>query len=410
MGDPHTAYPVILVAGSNGKTSTARLISSVLMAHGLRVGTYISPHLEAVEERLALDTESASPDEFAAAVADIQPFVDLFEEREGARLTYFELTTVLAFSYFAANPIDVAVVEVGMGGRLDATNVASAAVAVVTGISLEHTEVLGDTLELIAGEKVAIAEPGGLLVTGRLPEPAGRTVAAYAVDHELEWRRLGVEVNVADAVVAVGGWQVTVEGIYGRYEELMLPLHGRYQTDNLAVALAACETFFGRELSHEAVAIGVRAVSVPGRLEVLGREPLLVLDGGHNPEGVAVAAIALEESFGDRAWVAVVGVMADKDVDGVVDGLSGVVEHVVTTAVDHERAMDPVALAAIVEERLGVTADPVVGVAAAVERALGLAGETGSVLVIGSLYLAGTVRSLVLRSVRSETTWSGEGW
>lgn len=392
MGDPQAAYPVILVAGSNGKTSTTRMISALLTAHGLRVGSFTSPHLEVVEERLALDNDYATREDFAQAVADIEPFVALYEERHGTRLTYFELTTVLAYAFCAGHAVDAAVIEVGMGGRLDATNVAEAAVAVLTGVSMEHADILGNSLSLIAAEKVAIAEPGGVLVSGRLPEEAASVVASHVGSHDVEWYRLDAEFSVQHAVPAVGGWATSIDGAHATYDGLYLPLHGRHQVSNLAVALAATEALFGRALDPSAVQAGAAAVTVPGRLETLGIDPLVVVDGGHNPEGVAVAADGLADAFGERDWTVVLGSMQDKDLAGIVAGLADVAERVVTTAVDHPRAADPHDLAEVARRHLAVPVEVGGTVAAALELAQRRATDDGAVLVIGSLYLAGEAR------------------
>ena len=397
MGDPHRAYPVIHIAGTNGKTSTTRLVSAILMGHGLRVGSTTSPHLEGVEERLAIDGVAASPEELAHAVEDIHPFVELFKERYQDSPTYFEITTLLALSYFASQAVDVAVVEVGLGGRLDATNDVEGKVSVVTGISLEHTEYLGTTVGEIAAEKAAIAKPGTVIVAGNLPEEARVAVRDRAAQVDAPVRFIHEDFGPSDPLLAVGGWVATYGGVYGTYEEVFLPLHGIHQVDNLAVAIAACEELFGRELSDEGLREGLGDVTVPGRLEVVSRHPAVLIDGAHNPNGFASLVDALETEFRMVDWTCVLGAMADKDIESMVSQLDGHVSTVVTTAVDDPRAIQPEALAELARTHLDVEVEAVAGVDSALARAVALAGDEGAVLVTGSLYLVGEARGIILR-------------
>lgn len=402
MGNPHRAYPVIHVAGTNGKTSTTRLVSAILTGHGLRVGSTTSPHLEGVEERLALDGVAASPEEFAEAVEDIRPFVELFKERYQDSPTYFEITTLLAFSYFASHAVDVAVVEVGLGGRLDATNVVQGKVSVVTGISLEHTEYLGSTIAEIAREKAAIAKPGTIVVAGMLPEEARAVVRERAGEIDAPIRFVHEDFGPSDPLLAVGGWVATYGGGYGTYEEIFLPLHGRHQVENLSVAIAACEEFFGRELSDEGLREGLAEVTVPGRLEVISRQPAVLIDGAHNPSGFATLSDALETEFRMVDWTCVLGAMADKDVESMVVQLDGHVSSIVTTAIDDPRAIPARSLAEVVRKHLDVPVEAIEGVPAALARGAALAGDDGAVLVTGSLYLVGQARAVIVRGRGTE--------
>lgn len=396
MGDPQTAYPIIHITGSNGKTSVSRMATSLLVSHGLRVGTFVSPHLEVVEERLALDGVAASPDEFAQAVHDLVPFVEIFESRSDVRPTYFELTAALAYSYFAANAVDVAVVEVGLGGRLDATNVGDGAVAVLTGISLEHTAWLGNSIEEIAAEKLAIAKPGSVLVTGRLPEEVLPMAVARAADLDIGHRRFGAEFHPEFVTMAVGGWSGTVSGVYETYDDLYLPVHGRHQFDNLSVAVAAVEELTGRPLDPDAVRQGAAAVTAPGRLEVIRSEPLLVIDGAHNPDAFARLGESLVTEFPPADWILVIGAMSDKDLDTMLSHLRGSVARVVATAVDYERATPTDRVAEVAARVLGVPVDTAASVPEAVARARDLAGKDGAVLVTGSLYIVGEARTALV--------------
>lgn len=397
MDRPQTSYPIVHIAGTNGKTSTTRIAASILAGHGLRVGVTTSPHLERVEERLQLDGETASEDAFTEAVADVQPFVELFRQRTGDHPTYFELTTLLAFSYFATHAVDVAVVETGLGGRLDATNAADGKVAVVTGISMEHTEYLGDTLAAIAAEKVAIAKPGSTLVTGDLPPEAQEVATAHALEFGIPIRRFGEDFAPVEPLLAVGGWTAGIRGTYGEYDDLFLPLHGRYQVDNLATAVAATEELFGRALSLEGLQQGLHEVAVPGRVEVVGHQPLVVLDGAHNPEGIDRLVSTLEAEFGRRQWTVVFGAMADKDVATMIGQLEPIAGRVVTTQVADDRAMHAGAVAALVETLLDVPVDSLTSAGDAIELAVGSTFDDGAVLVTGSLYLVGEIRRMLRR-------------
>lgn len=392
MGNPHRDYPVLLVTGSNGKTSTTRMISSILTAHGLRVGTFTSPHLERIEERFGMDNEPATTDDFVQAVADVAVFADLFKVQTGDTLTYFELTTVLAYAFFAAQAVDVAVVEVGMGGRLDATNVADADVAVITGISLEHTDVLGETFGEIAAEKVGITRSGGVLIEGPLPSEARAVVVAHCSDNDVRRVSFGIDMNIGEFAPAVGGWLVTIEGAFASYPDLFLPLHGEHQLTNLTVAIGAAEAFFERALVTDAIEEGLAGLTVPGRLETVSVEPLIVIDGAHNPEGMEAAAASLD-AFGPRDWVVIFGAMGDKDVASMVASLGSFASHIITTAVDHQRAADPVVLADLIRATIDCPVDATSSTAEALDLARRQTGEYGAILVLGSLYLAGEIRS-----------------
>lgn len=406
MASPQDAYPIVHITGSNGKTSTSRIAASVVSAHGLAVGSFTSPHLERVEERLGVNGHHATPDAFAEAVADVAPYADLLEARTGDRPTYFELTAAMAFAWFAERAVDVGVVEVGIGGRLDATNAADATVAVITGVSKEHVNVLGSTITQIAREKLGIVKEGCVLVTGPLPDDAEIEAARVAEEMGVQRWKYGRDFSVRDATLAVGGWMVDVDGVYETYEDLMLPLHGRYQTRNLAVAIAAIESLFGRPLELDALKRGVAGATSPGRLEVLGHRPLTIVDGSHNEEGMGVLVSALEEEFPSLSWTVVFGVLGDKDLDGMFDHLDGIVDRLVVTAPNSKRAVDPETLAHTARERLGSDAEihVVTGVDAAVKEALRITGPEDALIATGSLYLAGEARP-VLRE-RTERTWN----
>jgi dihydrofolate synthase/folylpolyglutamate synthase len=393
MGDPQTAYPIIHVAGTNGKTSTARLATFLCVAHGLTTGTFTSPHLERIEQRFGINGHWLDADEFTQAVADVAAFADIYEQRSGESLTYFEITAAIALSHFADQAVDVAVVEVGLGGRLDATNVVNADVAVLTSVGLDHTEFLGDTIEAIAGEKLAILEPESTLVTGPLQPEILRLATEVSTSKAATMYLYGRDFGVEGAAPALGGWHVDIEGVHGSYPDIYLPVHGRFQTINLAVAVAAVEGLLGRALDPAAVIDGVAAFTSPGRMEVLESDPIVLLDGAHNRPAFEALAHSLGEEFPTTKWVMVFGAMRDKQVEEMVEKLAGRLARVVTTRVDSPRALaaDEVAarVRSVVDVEVGAIDDPHEAIAVAKE----LAGPDGAVLVTGSLYLLGEIRT-----------------
>jgi dihydrofolate synthase/folylpolyglutamate synthase len=396
MGQPHEGYPIIHVAGTNGKTSTARLATLIVVAHGLATGTYTSPHLQKVEERLAVNGRHATPEEFALAITDVAAFADLREGRGLEANSYFELVTAAAFALFADQAVNAAVLEVGLGGRLDATNVVEAEVCVVTSIGVDHTEYLGKDIAGIAKEKLAIAGPSSILVTGPLPDAALDEARAKARELGIHHRRYGDDFRVGDAERGVGGWLVTIEGAETTHEDLFLPVHGRYQLTNLAVAVAAAEALLGRKLDDDAVRKAAAAATMPGRMEPLSASPLVMVDGAHNADGVATLVESLQEEFPSIRWQLLFGVMGDKNIELMMEKLGPLIDGVVATAVDYKRAMPAAELA----ERIDGLVEAPVLVADNVEYGLDMAqaeaGHDGAVLVTGSLYLVGEVRDLLV--------------
>lgn len=391
MTNPHVGYPVIHIAGTNGKTTSARMITALLESHGLRVGAFTSPHLRAIEERFYVAGAHLGRDGFAAAVADVAPFVDLYEQSRDSWITYFEATAAIAFQAFAAAGVEAAVVEVGLGGRLDATNVVEADVSIVTGIALDHQSYLGSTLGEIAGEKAGILKQGGTLVTGPLPAAAEGPITARVAETGSAWHRFGSDFEPEETVRAVGGWKSDIRGLRGYYGDVYLPLHGRHQVDHLATSIAACELFFGRMLDPAAVREAAAGLESPGRIEVVQRSPLIVVDGSHNEQGVEGLAEALEVEFPPAEWVLVVGARGDRDLGKLLEPLRGRVGRVVAT--------QPADAAAIPADRVAAAAAAVFGrevpvevatpVAQAITEAIAHVDETGSIVVAGSLYVVG---------------------
>ena len=303
LGDPQFAYPVIHVTGTNGKTSTARMIESLLQAMGLRTGLVTSPHLHQVTERIRLNGAPISPATFVETYDELEPYLAIVDSESlangGPAMSYFEVLTGMAFAAFADAPVDVAVVEVGMGGAWDATNVVSPLVSVVTPIGMDHADYLGDTVELIATEKSGIIKAGSIAVLAyQDPIPAEVLLQRAALVDAMVARQ-GVEFSVRDRALAIGGQVLSLDGLNGTYDEILLPLFGAHQAANASVALAAVEAFFGGTLTLDIDAIreGFGAATSPGRLEVVRRSPTVIVDAAHNPHGAAVLAAALEESF-----------------------------------------------------------------------------------------------------------------
>jgi dihydrofolate synthase/folylpolyglutamate synthase len=393
MGSPHTGYPILHVAGTNGKTSTSRMATALLLGHGLATGTYISPHLERVEERLSINSRYATQEEFALAVSDVAVFADLLVERGSEPSTYFELTTAAAFAFFADQAVNAAVLEVGLGGRLDATNVVDADVCVVTGIGVEHTEFLGEDLATIAGEKLGIVGPSSILVTGELPTEALDVANQTAREMGVHHRAYGKDFGVASAERGIRGWQVSIDGAEDTYDDIFLPVHGRHQLHNLAVAVAATEALLGRRLDSDAVRESMLTLTLPGRMEPVGTSPLVLIDGAHNADGIATLVASIEDEYPNARWQIVVGILGDKNVDAMISSLSGIAEGFVVVAPGSDRALPPAQLAEKISAGFGGS----VLVADEVEHGLDMAqaeaGAEGHVLVTGSLYLVGEART-----------------
>ncbi|GAA2172859.1 folylpolyglutamate synthase/dihydrofolate synthase family protein [Agrococcus versicolor] len=402
LGDPQRSYGVVHVTGTNGKGSTARVAEALLRAHGLRTGLLTSPHLERVTERILIDGEPVSDATFARVWDETRPFLDLVDgelEDDGRRrMTFFEAITVLAFAIFADAPVDVAVVEVGMGGTWDSTNVADGDVAVITPIALDHTNRLGTTVEAIAGEKAGIVKPGSIVVSAEQEPEALAVIEARAAEVGAARVLLEGRDFARESTLAVGGQLLTVRGLAAEYEDQPLPLLGRHQGQNAALALVAVESFLGggtRPIEQDVLSTAFSAVVSPGRLEVVGTDPTVVVDAAHNPHGAQSLATALQEVFSFEHVQLVLGMVEGKDAAGVLRVLEPHVEEVVVTESESERAMPADDLARIAVEVLGaerVTVEPVLG------RAVELAREQaedrgGAVVVAGSITLLGAVQA-----------------
>ncbi|HEV8556997.1 MAG TPA: folylpolyglutamate synthase/dihydrofolate synthase family protein [Actinophytocola sp.] len=407
LGDPHRSYPVLHVAGTNGKTSTARMIDALLTRIGLRTGRYTSPHLQLVTERIALDGAPVSAERYVEVFRDIEPYVSMVDGAGEIPMSKFEVLTGMAFAAFADAPVDAAVLEVGLGGTWDATNVADARIAVVGPVGTDHVEYLGADIEGIAREKAGIVKPGSIaLVAEQIPE-AAKVIFERCAEVDATVARAGLEFGVLRRDIAVGGQLVKLQGLGGAYDEIFLPLHGAHQAANAALALAAVEAFFGagadRQLDVEAVREGFASVVVPGRLERMRTAPSVFVDAAHNPHGAKALAAALDTEFDFRRLVGVVGVMADKDAAGILAELEPVVAEVVLTRNSSPRAMDADALGGVareifgedrivIEPRLDDAIETAVHLAESDDPAAPMSG-TG-VIVTGSVITAGEARTL----------------
>lgn len=389
LANPEEGYPIIHVAGTNGKTSTTRMGAVLLSAHGITPGTFTSPHLQRVEQRYEHGLQAMTPAQLVAALDELAPIVSLAEERLGEGITYFEITAALAFAWFAERAVGAAVIETGLGGRLDSTNAATSEVAVVTTIGLEHTKWLGDTIPLIAAEKLAILDRGAALVTGDLVPEALEVAARVAAEQEASWYRRGLDYDAVDVAPVDRGWRFDVRSAHGEYADVELRLRGRHQVDNFVTAVAAVEALFGRSLDEAGVREAAATITTPGRLEIVRTEPFVVLDGAHNPHAMEALGAALRTEFPGTRWQVVIGAMTDKDLPPMLDSLGDRVAGIHAAAAESSRARDPEEIVALASDRLGVPATAHDSVAAALHAAI-TTGEP--VLVTGSLYVVGEAR------------------
>jgi dihydrofolate synthase/folylpolyglutamate synthase len=409
LGDPQRACPVIHITGTNGKTSTARMTDALLRSRGLRTGRFTSPHLVSFRERICIDGAPLTPEQFIAAYEDVIPYVRLVDQNHPVALSFFEVLTGMAFAAFADAPVDVMVLEVGLGGKWDCTNVADGAVAVITPISLDHTKLLGGTVEEIATEKAGIIKPGAVAVIGQQPVGAAEVLLRYAAEVGATVAREGIEFGVLARERAVGGQQLELRGLRGEYHDVYLPLFGAHQASNAACALAAVEAFAGVADDSGAAALdaglvreGFGNVRSPGRLEVLRRSPTVIIDAAHNPGGMAVTVAAMQEEFSFTRLTGVVAVSKDKDVAGILAELEPLLSEVVVTRYSSDiRSTDPQELAEIAREIFGEDRvlvadrlDEAIDIAVGLADDAGLPGD-GGVLITGSVITAGDARILL---------------
>ncbi len=431
LGDPQRAYPVVHVTGTNGKTSTTRMIETLLRERGLRTGRFTSPHLVSMRERIAVDGAPLPAIDFIELYEEIKPYVQLVDDQQPAPMSFFEVLTGMMFAAFADAPVDVAVIEVGLGGRWDATNVADGAVAVVTPVAMDHMQWLGDTIEEIAAEKAGIIKPGAVAVLAQQQVEAAEVLLERVALVGATVAREGFEFGVLNRELALGGQQLTLQGLRGTYDDIFLPLFGEYQASNAAVALAAVEAFAGvpvtepvgddgssitlgpglsdrAGLDPDLVRAGFAKVSSPGRLDILRRSPTVIADAAHNPAGMAVTIQALAESFSFDHIIGVVAVPEDKDVAGLLEELEPALSDIVVTTNSSPRSMPVAELAELATEifgedrvRVAERLDDAIDLAASIADvfdaeavARGLPGGA-AVLVTGSVVTAGDAQLLL---------------
>lgn len=401
LGSPQLSYPTIHLAGTNGKTTTSRMIDQLLTNLGYRVGRYTSPHLESFTERISIKGEPISAAQMIATYKDIELYLDLIDSRQPHPISFFEAMTAMAFVAFAEYPVDVGVIEAGMGGQWDATNVLASQVAVMTPIGFDHMEYLGDTLTKIAQTKSGIFKPESNVVMAAQPAEAAKVLMAQVAKLSAIPFREGVEFSVKSRALAVGGQMISLQGIHTAIDDIYLPLYGQHQANNAAVALAAVEAFTSVALDEELVRDAFSKVASPGRCEIVYKDPTVIIDAAHNPHGAAAISKTINDEFDFEMVVGVVAVLADKDVAGILEALSKCLDYIVISQSSSTRALPVQALAEIAEkyfraEQIEVIADLPAAVTYAVEK-VSLANQVNegvsAVLVTGSVVTAGIART-----------------
>ena len=408
MGDPQKAFRTVHVTGTNGKTSTSRMIDRLVREHGLRTGRFTSPHLTSPRERIAIDGEPISAERFVEVWQDVAPYVHMVDTSSiaagGPRMSFFEVLTAMAFAAFADAPIDVAIIEVGMGGVWDATNVADGEVAVITPIAFDHERWLGHDLVSIAGEKSGIIKDGASVVMSVQTEDVEGVLLAAAAAAGARVVREGVDVDVTERSIAVGGQLLSLRGLGGIYTEVFLPLYGAHQAHNALLALVATEALLtgGAALDGDVVGAAFADVDSPGRLEVLRSSPTILVDAAHNPSGIAALVEAVEESFEFTRLVGVVGILEDKDAEQVLAGLEPLLAEIVITRSSSPRSRDVYDLAEVAvdvfgEDRVHIVERLDDAIDLAVQRAEEEEQYGAGVLVTGSITLVADARILLGR-------------
>ena len=420
LGDPQRTYPVIHLTGTNGKTSTSRMTEALLRARGLRTGLFTSPHLSYVGERICVDGQPLPPEKFVAAYEEIRPYLDLVDASHEVPLSFFEVLVGMAFSVFADAPVDVCVLEVGMGGTWDNTNVADGAVAVVTPISIDHARYLGSTVEEIAADKSGIIKPGAVAILAQQPPAAAEVLLRRCADVGASVAREGIEFGVLDRELAVGGQQVSVRGLLGEYPDLYLPLFGAHQAGNLACAIAAVEAFArtpgaadaepgdgSAGIDADIVRRATATMTSPGRLEVIRRSPVVIIDAAHNPGGMAASMDALSEAFSFTDLVAIVAISEDKDIPAILGELEPVASVLIATTNSAPRSAPAAVIAAAAIQVFGEDRVSIIErLDDAIELGVTLADEADArqesggpgkagVLITGSVITAGDARQLL---------------
>lgn len=408
LGNPQETFRSIHLAGTNGKTSTSRMIDSLLRSFGIRTGRYTSPHLEDIRERISIDGELITPEYFIYTYEDIKPYIELVDSQSEHPLSYFEVLTAMAYAAFADAPIDVGIIECGVGGAWDATNVINSDVAVMTPIGLDHQEFLGGTIAEIAHTKAGIFRSGKPSVLAHQTREAAEVLIRESATIESIPLREGLDFALIRRDVAVGGQLLTIQGLGGTYEDIFLPLYGRHQASNAALALVAVEAFLGggaQQLDIDAVRDGFAQATSPGRLEVMRRNPTVIIDAAHNHHGVIALREALTEEFAFDRIIAIVAILGDKDVTSFLSELANVVDEIIVTENSSPRAMPTEELFKIAVD---IFDDEQVSSAGSIARAIELAIDNAShptqsvgILVTGSVITVGQARALLKRGEQS---------
>jgi dihydrofolate synthase / folylpolyglutamate synthase len=402
LGSPQLSYPTIHIGGTNGKTTTSRMVDSLLFSMGLRTGRFTSPHLETYRERIAINGEPIDPKDLIFSYNDIAAYFDFIDSKFDNPVSFFEAVTALAFAAFAEYPIDIGIIEVGMGGEWDATNVVKADVSVITPIGLDHMEYLGNSLVEIASTKAGIIKEGGFAVLSQQEPEVAVELLRKAAEVGADVAREGLEYSVISRAVAVGGQLVTIQGLKGVYDEIFIPLHGKHQASNAAAALVAVEVFFGEnDLDIDAVREGFAQVKSPGRCEVIHRDPTIILDAAHNPHGSIALVETIESEFTFDEIIGVVGVMGDKDARGILLNFEKFMDSIIVTKNSSHRAMEVSDLELLAIEIFG--ADRVYSspdLESAIEKAVKdsvrpMSDETLGIVITGSVVTVGEARTFV---------------
>lgn len=402
LGSPQLTYPTIHIGGTNGKTTTSRMIDSLLFEMGLRTGRFTSPHLESYLERICINGQPIDAKELIFSFNDIAAYLDLMDTKFDNPISFFEAITALAFAAFAEHPIDVGIIEVGMGGEWDATNVVDADVSVIMPIGLDHVEYLGNSIAEIAATKAGIIKEQGFVVLAQQEPEAAVELLRRAAEVGADVAREGLEYSIDSRAIAVGGQLISVTGLRGHYDEIFLPLHGKHQASNAAAALIAVEAFFGeQDLDIDAVRAGFANVTSPGRCEIIHRDPTIILDAAHNPHGAKAIAETIQSEFTFDEVTGIVALMADKDARGILQALEPVMNQVIVTTNSAARSMLVSDLEKLANEVFGadrVFAQPTL--AEAIEKAIKdsvrpLSEESLAILITGSVVTVGEARTAV---------------
>ena len=410
LGSPQLSYPTVHIGGTNGKTSTSRMVDALFSELDYRTGRFTSPHLESFLERISIKGEAIAPAELIATYNDIALYLDLIDSRSDVPISYFEALTAMAFVAFAEHPVDIGIIEVGMGGDWDATNIVQSAVSVLMPIGLDHMEYLGETIEEIALTKSGIIKPESHVVLAAQEPEVARILLEKVVEKSAIPYREGLEFALTKRDIAVGGQLISVRGVHGEYTDIYLPLHGAHQAANAAVAIATVEAFVGVKLDEELVRTAFASVSSPGRLEILHRDPTVIIDAAHNPHGATALADTIRNEFDFESIFCVLGILGEKDVKGVLKALEPVVDRLIVTKSDSPRALPVAELfaeAVLVfgNDRVFKEDDLNSAITYAMEQATlinQVSDGVSAVVITGSVVTAGAAREILRKIGRSE--------